>query len=230
MKKKSVCNTEGMSSEERHAHYQHIAEESVVQLKSMNAESESLWSPLADKDGIKTWSKHVPGESLNMFRGRCVIRASAENVIHFIAMSNIHTSKPYDPMYEGGRVVEKIHDHLFALYQSYKAVWPTTGRDFCNLAYVVQDGSVSYCSAISVDHPDCPPVKGKVRAFIKMGGFVITRIDEQSCDVSFFGQLDLCGSIPAVITNMVCKKQPMCLADIRRLTEAGEAPPSGPVA
>lgn len=120
--------------------------------------------------------------------------------------------------------------HLFLSIQfvnrKYKTVWPVTARDFVLTGYwshlADDDGFVLY--ATDAITPDCPPDPKCVRGSVAHAGFIVQRITERSCRVTFIADMDLRGNLPHSVKAMALKQQPMQIAAIGRaldqLTEA----------
>eukprot|EP01138_Halocafeteria_seosinensis_P016490 gb/GECG01016821.1/.p1 GENE.gb/GECG01016821.1/~~gb/GECG01016821.1/.p1 ORF type:complete len:1017 (+),score=139.58 gb/GECG01016821.1/:1-3051(+) len=87
-----------------------------------------------------------------------------------------------DSKFDDGRVIERLDSRSTVTYMRYKAVMPTSARDFCNFTHwrvatpSEEEGGTLYIAAKSVKHPECPEDKDCVRADLKIGGWVIRPI------------------------------------------------------
>ena len=71
---------------------------------------------------------------------------------------------------------------------------------------MVLEGDSFYLGSQACNYP-YPEEKGIVRGKVFIGGFKVTKIDDNSCYVIYISDADLGGSIPGMIKNQVAKKQ-----------------------
>lgn len=55
----------------------------------------------------------------------------------------------------------------------------------------------------SIEHKDCPPKKGFVRAETYLSGFILRDLGRNSCQVSIISQTDIKGKVPKAVINFV---------------------------
>lgn len=53
----------------------------------------------------------------------------------------------------------------------------------------------------SVEHPDCPPKKGFIRADTKLSGFILRDLGRDSCQITIISQTDIKGKVPKAVIN-----------------------------
>jgi hypothetical protein len=75
----------------------------------------------------------------------------------------------------------------------------------------------TYAIAKSVEHPDCPPVKKVVRGNLFFGAYVFEPMADNDVRVTYLINADIGGSIPKRAINLVNKKQPMVLSNIKKI-------------
>ena len=56
-------------------------------------------------------------------------------------------------------------------------------------------GGLTY-SFVAIEHPNCPPIKSKIRGEMRKGGWRVTPINATSCTVAFISVCDLKRSVP----------------------------------
>ena len=77
-------------------------------------------------------------------------------------------------------LVHEISDTMHIRHLHYKAVWPTTARDFAVLDVVGRiDESTSIHGAVSIVDPRIPEDRGYVRGEVLAGGYVVEAIPRQ---------------------------------------------------
>jgi len=126
-------------------------------------------------------------------------------------------------MFKSDKLLEKLDKHTDIFYQEYKAVFPTSARDFVNIQSVVEreDGTIINFGW-TVEHPAMPPRKGFVRADAIIGGFKIVPVpgNPGKCVINYLTWVDLKGSLPTMIVNMVATEQPLVVPKIIALARA----------
>jgi hypothetical protein len=81
---------------------------------------------------------------------------------------------------------------------------------------------MGYCS---VPRADNPRVKGIIRMTVHMAGFKINAIpgEKSVCEVTYVMQVDPMGGLPKWIYHLAATRQPLCIANIRRILEDAPA-------
>jgi hypothetical protein len=91
-------------------------------------------------------------------------------------------------------------------------------------AYQQVSERIHVIGACSVESPKCPEKNGVVRACCLLGGFVMVEDeDKRGCMVTYIAQADLKGNLPVSVVQYAMKKNPMCVADLRRMAEKAAA-------
>lgn len=92
------------------------------------------------------------------------------------------------------------------LYQQYKAPWPVSNRDFVSVSHLARVDNKIYLGVKSVEYPH-PEVKGVVRGWIHIGGYILEKIDENTTRITYISDSDTKGSLPGLVKNAVSQKQ-----------------------
>ena len=132
-------------------------------------------------------------------------------------------SKQLDDMLDKMILVQSIQDHVQLMHLKYKAVWPTSARDFCALNVFGQYNKTTFLhAATSVVDPRVPEDRGCVRGDVLSGGYIIETCPGQAglSRVTYVTQVDLKGNVPAFIVNKICESQPQCVNHFRHIAEA----------
>ena len=184
-------------------------------------EDDEAWSFRKEDRGVKVFSKTTPGCEHNSMLGV----ARIDNVTPW-ALAEVARGLPtFDPQFEKGETVAELVEGVQVRHTKYKRIFPTASRDFCMVGQCLwkKDGSALIVGQ-SVEHAQCPPVSGSVRARLLIGGWQFLPVwDAQNVDnpvpvatdVRYMCQVDVGGSIPTRITNEVSLKQPLAIADLR---------------
>ena len=131
-------------------------------------------------------------------------------------------SKQLDDMLDKMTLVQSIQDHVQLMYLKYKAVWPTSARDFCALNVFGQYNKTTFLhAATSVVDPRVPEERGFVRGDVLSGGYIIEVCPGQAelSRVTYVTQVDLKGNVPAFLVNKICESQPQCVNHFRHIAE-----------
>lgn len=134
--------------------------------------------------------------------------------------------------------LRRLDDHTVVRRVCFKAVWPTSPREFiiCTTWMEQPDGSVLIASRSPPDS-ECPPVRdGYVRGHIRISGYWIQPIrkkikgqkmnrsgqEEQQCKTTVVSHTDLGGNVPSYIVNMlVTNAFPNMLSTVSRVASEG---------
>ena len=138
-----------------------------------------------------------------------------------VLMDSTHACE-LDDMLKDIELIHTISDTMHIRHLHYKAVWPTTGRDFAVLDVVGRmDESTSVHGAISIVDPRIPEEKGYVRGEVLAGGYVVEAIPghPKRAHITYITQVDLKGSVPTFVVNKITESQPMCALQMRRIAE-----------
>ena len=174
--------------------------------------AEEGWEDLGSKHGVRASRLKAPS-GLYYLRGVCDIACPAETILAFT--QDYSQKRRWDDMFEEGRIVETFSDSSSVAYERYKGMWPVSGRDFCFGTWTVRDEEKIVDLAFSLTHPAVPEVRGIVRAEMELGGFIYRKLTPTSTRVCYIVYLDLKGSLPVRLVNMLQKQQTQVPAQIR---------------
>jgi len=162
-------------------------------------------------------------------KGVGVVNAPADLVLEFLVVpANI---KLFDRMCESGEIIQILdkRTHICQLKFSTTICISKQSRDFvlARHNYAKQDGSLIIV-ACSVDHPDCPKLKGYIRGEIFCGGYVVQPVPENKnqCIVTYISYFDI-GHFPIdlpdwikdAMVERIYEKQPLNIHYLRRVVE-----------
>jgi hypothetical protein len=175
----------------------------------------SGWEPIKlSSDVVTGWRRQAAG-GLYVIKGEGQLNISSVRILELL--KDLSRKTEYDEMFEAGNTIITISSDMEVVYQRFKKQFPASGRDFCILQRRFNLGTGQVIAvATSTTHPSCPAVKGLVRATLHMGAFVLEAKGENSTKVTYLTYVDLGGSVPGSIANMVQKKQPLVIEAIGR--------------
>jgi hypothetical protein len=102
-------------------------------------------------------------------------------------------------------VLKKISDVEVDYYQSLNFPFPISRRDVTFKCYGIKGGNLSssLITTYSIIVKDCPARKGYTRIDAQMTGYIIEPIDATKCKLTCLNYLDLKGSLPLWMKNLV---------------------------
>lgn len=128
-----------------------------------------------------------------------------------------------DDMLKQMVIAKELSNTMQLVHLQYKAVWPTTARDFSVInVFGRTDAQTRVHGALSVVDPRIPEEKGFVRGDVISGGYVIKDCpgNPEKAEITYLTQVDLKGSVPAFLVNKVTETQPQCVNHLRNIAEA----------
>lgn len=205
------------------ARYTELGRESCnILVCAAEATEEDGWTVIGNTKNVFIM-KRVPQKgdvSVNCIKGTGIIRAPPQFVFRIVR--NTENNSKLDDMLKETRLVDRVTPTTVLVHLLFKAVWPTTPRDFTVISTAGRYDDETFIEAgISVVDPRIPEEKGYVRGNIICGGYVIKVCPgmPEQCEVTYVSQAELKGSIPNFAVNKVTESQPLCIARLRTLAE-----------
>ena len=187
------------------------------------ATDEDGWTPIGtNKDVFIMKKSPQKGEasSVNCVKGTAIVRAPPD-FVYRVLKTRGNVGK-FDDMLKEARVIDEISDTTRLVHLLYKAVWPTSARDFTVITTAGRyDESTLVEAAMSVVDERIPEERGYVRGNVVCGGYVIRALSDQPemSEVTYVSQAEFKGNIPTFAVNKVTESQPMCVAALRAVAE-----------
>uniref|UniRef100_A0A0G4HZ68 START domain-containing protein n=1 Tax=Chromera velia CCMP2878 TaxID=1169474 RepID=A0A0G4HZ68_9ALVE len=196
----------------------------------LRLQEDTEWNAGGGKDGVKLMKKERdPGvpRDLPVVRGDLLFPSTIgrQQLISFL--TDTEERKKYDDMFETAQLLYPFGPELFISWMCFKKQFGTSSREFLQVTAVREvDRNRSVVATVSLDESAdgfaYPVESGRVRGDIALGGYVVTTRPDERLEVSFITQVDVCGSIPQFVVNMVQQNQPLTLAAVlRRMQAAG---------
>lgn len=173
------------------------------------AASEERWDLATDKDGIRVWTREVPGSPLRAFKATMVVRSSLSGLINLI----MDTDSAPRWVYRTDRIQVLKRDDVrgsFVIRVETDFPWPLSDRDVVVAGQVAQDertGTVTILSR-SVSGPEYPPHPSFVRMPDMEGTWIFRPLGAEMVEVTMVGRADPSGAIPPGIVNLIIHVTP----------------------
>lgn len=132
------------------------------------------WISLYCKDNIEVLRKF--GNGIMCIKGQTFLPYSIKEI--FEVLTDIRYRKIIEPTVETCCPIKPLSNHTGIEYLKYKAIWPTTQRDFCNIVHwkLLQNGVFLYY-AFSEPSQHFPEREGVVRGNLHLGGYVMKQVN-----------------------------------------------------
>eukprot|EP01114_Cavostelium_apophysatum_P017241 TRINITY_DN5075_c0_g1_i1.p1 TRINITY_DN5075_c0_g1~~TRINITY_DN5075_c0_g1_i1.p1 ORF type:complete len:243 (-),score=56.78 TRINITY_DN5075_c0_g1_i1:25-753(-) len=192
---------------------------------------EQGWHKVTEEKGVEVSKIKDDSSPFNFMRGIGEINYSGSLETLLKLFSNTTSTKNWDELFmEGVDIKEKVNSHGNFKLSHIKYNTPSklvSKRDFCvaSVSKKIDNNSFLVC-AHSVECSDCPPTDDYVRGEIKTSGHLLERIDENTLKHTFVLLLNLKGSIPSFIMNLISTRQPLTAAGIRDYIEQNCSEPA----
>jgi hypothetical protein len=173
---------------------------------SLLSAAEEPWKLVKDADGIKVYSRPVPGTGYKEFRGVGDVKANLE------VISKVFEDIPSFPQWFGFCLESKQLKHdtpdTWQVYIVIHTPGPVSNRDV--VADVVRDKKPDRISLVlNAVKQDLMPSGGKYVRMTEMSGTIImTRTGEDTTNLVYTMKPNPAGYIPGWISNIVQKDQP----------------------
>ncbi|XP_057315186.1 uncharacterized protein LOC130656366 isoform X2 [Hydractinia symbiolongicarpus] len=164
-------------------------------------------------------------QKYHSFLGRGIINVLPVTV--WEAIRNPTTRFIYDNMLKRNTVIKEISERHRIVHMRHEthACFVKQARDFCVLTVERVEQQRYVLGAVSVDIPECPPVRDCVRGKVISSGWIVEPIylNGKSCSrVTYISQVDFGGRLPARLINFIAKRQPLALSYLRDYLESAE--------
>lgn len=165
------------------------------------------WQPMEKgegREGIRTWSRSVPGQAVNQFRGETEVPYSVLSVLALL--SDVPNMKHWVFQCNDSSVPQGLPPDR--MYLKFKGIWPASPRDVLLRTRVSQspDGIVHVRSEAVEGQPLDPD---RVRMPMLSNAFTLTPMPGEWTRIEFQTQVDLGGNVPTWLANLVSTRAPL---------------------
>ena len=181
------------------------------------------WVQKASKKSVIVFSTMTPGSNWQAVKAVTSMQAKKRDILNLLLDDN--RIGEFDDMFERFEFLCRVDERTSVRRMIFKAIWPTSARDFVISTTwdELQDGSLCVASK-SAPETLCPPEKGYVRGCVLITGYYIQpyesltaadiaatcpQIQPGGCKVTFCVHTELGGSLPPQIINMLSTAAPL---------------------
>lgn len=191
-------------------------------VKVANATEQDGWQVIGTTKDVFIMKKPPPkgAPPYNCVKGTGMVRAPPEFVLRFL--KNPTNTQQLDDLLKESKIFHEVSSAIHIVQLLYKAVWPTSPREFSVMSVSGQVDEHTWVQAgLSVQDPRIPEAKGYVRGDLVVGGYVIRSISgkPELSEVTYAVQADMKGSLPSFAVNKITESQPQCVSRLRNLVE-----------
>lgn len=182
--------------------------------------TEARWDFSGESQGIKVWTRTIPGAPLKDFRGVVVVEKPLAVVV--AAVTDVASYPEWFFQMKEARIVEGNSLDDAYVYFMIGGIWPVSDRDAVIKATVAQDArTLSVSMAANAAPTRIPAVKGRVRMPAMQSGWRLTPLSPSRTEIELIGNADPGGMIPLWLANSVVTMMPKeTLKRLRRQMEA----------
>jgi hypothetical protein len=185
--------------------------------------AEEGWDLAKEADGIKVFTRPVPGSAANEFKGIADIDAPLEVILEIF--KDIPSYTQWYGFCKEIKLLKQDTENHRVIYFVLETTGPVKDRDF------IMDTLENYDRQAGKDvitlnavKEDLVPRKSKyVRMTDVSGSYVMTRVDPYRTHIVYTVKADPAGYIPAFVSNIMQKDQPyLTLKGLREMTRKDE--------
>lgn len=192
----------------------------------MSAVAENTWNLIKDGQGIKIFTRHLPGSALDEFKGTTEIEAPLE-VLHCVLL-DIPRFTEWFGSCSGIEILETLSPEHYYVYLQIQSYWPVSNRDvYMDVRYYTDHklGDVY----ITIDSMRPPEKYVKKSTCVRMAELKascsLKKISADKTFVDYKVTANPAGSIPNYLANKFACKQPYdTLEGLRRMAAKIDGP------
>lgn len=181
----------------------------LLMLPAVFVQADENWSLARDRDGIRVWTRDIPGYPIRGFKAVVTVKSTLSGLINLI----MDTGSADQWIYRTRRIDVLKQDDVqgsFLIQVETDFPWPLTDRDVVIEGLITQDektGSVTVQSH-SVALPAYPPREDFVRMPDMNGNWVFRPVGQGMVEVTMSGRADPGGRIPSGVINLIIHETP----------------------
>ena len=174
---------------------------------SLQAESESGWKKVKEKDGVIVYEKEIGDRTA--FRGVAILEGTPEKLVGIL--HNTERWRYWIEDLDEGRELERISPFHAVYYQAIDTLFPASNRDLVFESVITREADSSILIKMrSIEHPLAPETVG-VRATLLYTSYKIEPLPENRMKVVFENLSDPGGRLPNFLVDWASKSYPISL-------------------
>jgi len=192
----------------------------VFVFSAMELHAEEPWKLAKDAEGIKVFTRSVPGSSADEFKGIAEIDAPVEVIVE--VFKDIPSFTQWYGFCKEIKLLKHDSENHRVMYFVLKTMGPVKDRDLVMEAFDKFDKQAGTNTiAISALKEELVPIQDKyVRMTDLNATYSMNRIDQDRTHVVYTVKADPAGYIPAFISNIIQKDQPfLTLKGLREMVK-----------
>ena len=189
-------------------------------LSAMGLHAEEPWKLAKEAEGIKVFTRSVPGSSADEFKGIAEIDAPVEVIVE--VFKDIPSFTQWYGFCKEIKLLKHDSENHRVMYFVLKTMGPVKDRDLVMEAFDKFDKQAGTNTiAISALKEELVPIQDKyVRMTDLNATYSMNRIDQDRTHVVYTVKADPAGYIPAFISNIIQKDQPfLTLKGLREMVK-----------
>ena len=189
-------------------------------LSAMGIHAEEPWKLAKDAEGIKVFTRSVPGSAADEFKGIAEIDAPIEVIVE--VFKDIPSFTQWYGFCKEIKLLKHDSENHRVMYFVLKTMGPVKDRDLVMEAFDKFDKQAGTNTiAISALKEELVPIQDKyVRMTDLNATYSMNRIDQDRTHVVYTVKADPAGYIPAFISNIIQKDQPfLTLKGLREMVK-----------
>jgi hypothetical protein len=166
------------------------------------------WQLKTEKEGIKIYTREVPGSKIKALKVEAEFDATPAQMIALLM--DVNTSADWVYHVKSSTLIKRVSASELYYYSEVSLPWPLADRDF--VAHLTVDQN-PVTKVVTIDGPAVPglvPTKhGVVRVSDSKGKWIITPMANDHIYVEYSIHVDPGGTLPAWLINMFATEGPM---------------------
>lgn len=191
----------------------------ALALPAMVFAEAGVWEGGKESDGIRVWTREVPGSPVRAFKASMVVKTTLSGLVNLI--QDTESAKRWVYSTERIQMVKQdVEKGSFVVRAQMNFPWPLTDRDVYVAGQVVQDerSLAVTINSRGVYGPEYPEDPDYVRMPSMDGTWLFRPLGNGMVEVTMIGHSDPGGHIPPGIVNMLLDMTPRkTLEGMRRL-------------
>ncbi len=171
------------------------------------AQESEAWKLLKEENGIRVYSKPDIYSDMKIIKAETVAKTTLSTLITLIRDAENHQNWVFNCTH--AEILELIDSTDWYYYAQTDAPWPVSDRDVVTKVTFYQDKDTKTVTFKSTGVPDYIPQKpGYIRIPETESYWIFEPLDNRKINIIFKLKINLGGSIPQWLTNMVIAKGP----------------------
>ncbi len=191
----------------------------TVLLAGAGAPEVSAWEPTEERDGIRVYTRPVPGQDFHEFMGVGLVEAPIEVLYHLLL--DLESYPQWFTRCQQATLIEQVDPNTRIFWYVQDAPWPVSDRDVVLRAVAQVDwraGRVEIQLA-SVNDARRPPDAQRVRMRSMSGAFLLEYRGRARTRVTYTMRADPSGNVPAALASYSSRTSPrITLQGMRRIS------------